>query len=111
MNKNLNQILQLQMKRLRLRRFFWLLKQRFFITEYQKSKTINYTSNMLGQFKFICVIIVSQFYGCSDLFEYSPYDTPIKFHGLNQVNAEKIKQGYLSNDTLKFALISDTHSF
>lgn len=59
------------------------------------------------------IIILSQFLllsACSDIIEYSPYDTNIKTHDINIINAAKItdEQGALS-DTVRFALFSDVH--
>lgn len=47
---------------------------------------------------------------CSDLFEYSPYDTDIKTHDLNTSESIRISNKISSStDTLKFAFFSDIH--
>ena len=47
---------------------------------------------------------------CSDLFEFSPYDTDIKTHDLNTGESIRISNKISSpTDTLKFAFFSDIH--
>ena len=57
--------------------------------------------------------ILSQFLflsACSDLIEYSQYDTDIKTHDINIVNAARITDEQCSlSDTIRFALFSDVH--
>ena len=58
------------------------------------------------------IIILLQFLllsACSDLFEYSTFDTNIKTHDLNKINSAKISDELLSvSDTLKLVMFSDT---
>jgi len=50
------------------------------------------------------------FSSCSEVFEYSPYDTDVKSLGLNLISAAKISQKPQSEtDTLKIVVFSDTH--
>jgi predicted phosphodiesterase len=51
------------------------------------------------------------FAGCSDLIEYSPYDTDITNSNVNTANMEVISQSNVEDDTLRFAVFSDTHSY
>lgn len=52
-----------------------------------------------------CLLIV----GCSEPFEYSPFDTDVSSRGYNLSNAEVISS-ISKKDTLKFAFISDPHN-
>jgi predicted phosphodiesterase len=49
--------------------------------------------------------------GCTDLVEYSPYTADVKDTYINTENVEKLKHLKATHDTVKFAVISDTHSF
>lgn len=57
------------------------------------------------------LLIILMANGCTDLFEYSLYDTPVKSHNMNFTNQKLIQDKYIETDTLKFVLISDTHTF
>lgn len=49
-------------------------------------------------------------FSCSDMIEFSPYDTDIHTHNINLTEGEKVTNESLSaSDTFKFALISDIH--
>jgi 3',5'-cyclic-AMP phosphodiesterase len=60
-------------------------------------------------FKIICAILLLVTCSCEDLFEFSPYDTPVKSKDLNEVNSALISKSTITNDTLKFVLLSDSH--
>jgi len=50
--------------------------------------------------------------GCTELIEYSPYDTPVKTLDFNRTESEKISiDGIPPGDTFKIAVFSDTHEF
>lgn len=67
-------------------------------------ESMKYSSNIYA------VIMLLLLSGCSDLIEYSPYDTPVKSHDLNKKNADLIQAGKsIDTDTLMFALFADTH--
>jgi predicted phosphodiesterase len=51
-------------------------------------------------------------YGCTELIEYSPYDTDVKALDFNITESAKIPaEAIPANDTFKFAVIADTHEF
>jgi predicted phosphodiesterase len=54
-----------------------------------------------------CILILLT--GCSDLIEYSPFETEISEHNYNQRNINKIDSTIA--DTLRFAFISDSHNY
>jgi 3',5'-cyclic-AMP phosphodiesterase len=50
--------------------------------------------------------------GCTELIEYSPYDTPVKTLDFNQTESLKIPiEGIPPGDTFKIAVFADTHEF
>jgi Icc-related predicted phosphoesterase len=50
--------------------------------------------------------------GCTELIEYSPYDTPVKTLDFNRTESVKIPpEGIPPGDTFKIAVFSDTHEF
>ncbi|MEJ5264500.1 MAG: metallophosphoesterase [Bacteroidales bacterium] len=55
------------------------------------------------------ILITLLFSACSDVVEYSPFDTLVSAHNLNQKNISKIDTSCV--DTLTFAFISDSHIF
>jgi len=63
--------------------------------------------------KFLNTILLFQILfitSCSDLIEYTPYDTDIQTHDLNISESSKINfEEQSTSDTLRFALISDIH--
>lgn len=46
---------------------------------------------------------------CSEIIEYSPYDTDVNTKNLNEISSEIIATGISPHDTVKFALFSDIH--
>jgi len=50
--------------------------------------------------------------GCTELIEYSPYDTPVKTLDFNMAESAKIPiDAIIPGDTFKIAVFSDTHEF
>ncbi len=49
--------------------------------------------------------------GCNDLVEYSPFTANVEDTYINNENIESLKQLKATHDTVKFAVISDSHSF
>lgn len=49
--------------------------------------------------------------GCTDLIEYSPYSADVKDTHINNQSIESLKHLKATQDTVKIAVISDTHSF
>lgn len=49
--------------------------------------------------------------GCNDLIEYSPYTANVNDTYINNGNIEKLKHLKATHDTVRFAVISDSHSF
>lgn len=49
--------------------------------------------------------------GCSNLFEFSPYDTPASSRHLNYSSAELIQKNHVPKDTFRLAVFSDPHSY
>ena len=63
----------------------------------------------IDRYLFIGCILLS---GCTELIEYSPYDTPVKTLEFNKTESEKIPVDAIApDDTFKIALFSDTHNF
>lgn len=56
-------------------------------------------------------VIVLSLTGCKDLIEYSPYTANVKDTYINKENIEKLEHLKGAHDTVKFAVISDTHSY
>jgi 3',5'-cyclic-AMP phosphodiesterase len=48
---------------------------------------------------------------CSELFEYSPFEAKVNSSNNNSNNIEEISQTTFNNDTLKFVVFSDSHSY
>jgi 3',5'-cyclic-AMP phosphodiesterase len=61
--------------------------------------------------KYIIAPIIVTCISCNGLIEYSPYDSNISTHNYNETNVDVISNTQLDNDTLKFALISDSHDY
>ncbi len=59
---------------------------------------------------FIACINMIVFCSCSDMIEYSPYDANVKTSVFNTVRAENISLVAFDEDTLKFAVFSDSHN-
>lgn len=56
------------------------------------------------------LIIVFTLAGC-DLIEYSPFNANVEDSNINEKNIERLNHLKSTKDTIKFALISDSHSF
>ena len=54
---------------------------------------------------------VSIFSSCTDLIEYSPFDTGVHSRSLNLAYADCIASKVMSGDTLRIAYFSDSHSY
>lgn len=60
--------------------------------------------------RYIVLIITLILYGCGDIFEYHPYDGRINGEkDINKKNIAKIEEACKGKQTIRFAMISDTH--
>lgn len=57
----------------------------------------------------VCLLFVATC-SCAQLTDYSPYDAKISHHNINIENITRLTDQVLSTDTLRFAVISDTHT-
>jgi Icc protein len=71
---------------------------------------VNKKMKITYQVALFCFMLVFSS-SCSELIEYSPYDTDVDQLECNLTNVDKIAINSIVDDTLKFALFSDSHFY
>lgn len=61
--------------------------------------------------KYITTLLALIVISCSEITEFSPYDTEIKSTNLNNFYTENLNEYFVENDTLTFAFLSDPHFY